>query len=130
MSNLRISCLISLTIKTNLIQHVKFNKLPINIGKLRRFSALDSSINAEAEQPEIKSMIQQNYRIVSGIVLTQPPQILRDLHPFERKYYLYQQKLDQIHSPPFPEDFYFKKGSIAEKKWKEKKEQDKKSALE
>jgi large subunit ribosomal protein L46 len=117
----RISCLISSATKTNLNKHV-------SIGKIRRTFAIYSPVKTEQIE-EAKPMILQNYRIVSGIVLTRSPQILRDLHPFEREYYLYQQKLEQIHSPPFPEDFYFKKGSIAEKKWKEKKEQDKKNAL-
>src|SRR2546430_305039 len=92
--------------KTNLNKHVKF----INLGKIRTFAIYSSVKNGLIEE---KPMILQNYRIVSAIVLTRSPQILRDLHPFEREYYLYQQKLEQIHSPPFPEDFYFKKGSIA-----------------
>ncbi|CAG8821410.1 23203_t:CDS:1, partial [Racocetra persica] len=69
------------------------------------------------------------YRIVAGVVLSRAPIILRDPHPFEREYYLYQQRLEHIHSPPFPVDFYFKKGSVAEKKWREKKEREKADAL-
>ncbi|RIA93009.1 39S mitochondrial ribosomal protein L46-domain-containing protein [Glomus cerebriforme] len=122
----RISYLIPSVTKTNFIKHV-------NIGKIRRISSSIYSYTQperpEPKQTETETTIIDNYRLVSGIVLTRPPQILRDPHPFEREYYLYQQKLEQIHSPPFPEDFYFKKGSIAEKRWKEKKVQDKKNAL-
>ncbi|CAB4391827.1 unnamed protein product [Rhizophagus irregularis] len=122
----RITCLISSINKTNFIKHVKFNELFINIGKGRKSYSIYSSLKPE---PEIREMVAKKYRIVSSIVLTRPPQILRDLHPFEKEYYLYQQKLEQIHSPPFPQDFYFKKGSIAEKRWNKRKEQDKKNAL-
>ncbi|CAG8630073.1 9952_t:CDS:2 [Acaulospora morrowiae] len=68
--------------------------------------------------------VHDGYRIVAGIVLTRSPVILRDPHPFEREYYLYQQRLEQIHAAPFPIDFYFKKGSVAEKRWKEKRERE------
>ncbi|CAG8517837.1 609_t:CDS:2 [Funneliformis caledonium] len=90
-------------------------------------SSIYSSI--KSKQSEKRPIIQKNYRIVSGIVLTRSPQILRDLHPFEKEYYMYQQKLEQVLSPPFPVDFYFKKGSIAETKWKARDEQNKKNAL-
>jgi len=129
MNTFRISYLISSVNKTNFIKHVKFNGLSINIGKIKKFYSLYSSIKPEPDINDVKAMVIQSYRIVSGIALTRPPQILRDPHPFEREYYLYQQRLGQIYSPPFPEDFYFKKGSIAEKRWKKKKEQDKKNAL-
>ncbi|CAH1764005.1 5685_t:CDS:2 [Entrophospora sp. SA101] len=61
------------------------------------------------------------YRIVASIVLSRAPVILRDPHPFELQYYLYQQKLGQLHSTPFPINFYFKKGSLAEKQWLQRK---------
>jgi large subunit ribosomal protein L46 len=120
----RIFCLISSVNKTNFIKHAKFNKFA---ERGRKSYSIYSSI--KPEQAKTKEMINQNYRIVSSVVLTRSPQILRDLHPFEREYYLYQQKLEQIHSPPFPQDFYFKKGSIAEKRWNKIKEQDKKNSL-
>ncbi|GBC04495.1 hypothetical protein RclHR1_00570051 [Rhizophagus clarus] len=123
MNTSRISSLVN---KSNFIKHVKFNELFINIEK-RKFYSIYSSV--KPENTEIKELVNQKYRIVSGIVLTRSPQILRDLHPFEREYYLYQQKLEQIHSQPFPQDFYFKKGSIAEKRWNKKKEQDRKNTL-
>ncbi|RIB11738.1 39S mitochondrial ribosomal protein L46-domain-containing protein [Gigaspora rosea] len=75
-----------------------------------------------------KNEVHEGYRIVAGIVLSRTPIILRDPHPFEREYYLYQQRLEHIHAPPFPVDFYFKKGSVAEKKWREKKEREKAEA--
>src|SRR5437763_414194 len=62
-------------------------------------------------------MFVDRYRIVAGIVLARPPIILRDPHPFELQYYLYQQKLGQFHSTQFPINFYFKKGSSTEKQW-------------
>ncbi|CAG8492191.1 1377_t:CDS:2 [Paraglomus occultum] len=63
----------------------------------------------------------KRYRVVVGIVLSRCPIITRNLHPFEREYYKYQQRLEQARAAPFPVEFYFKKGSIAEKNWLAKK---------
>ncbi|CAG8598400.1 2456_t:CDS:2, partial [Acaulospora colombiana] len=95
----------------------------------------DQLSSTELDKNEIKLPkfdkieVHDGYRIVAGIVLTRSPVILRDPHPFEREYYLYQQRLEQIHAPPFPVDFYFKKGSVAEKKWREKREREKVESL-
>ncbi|CAG8486150.1 105_t:CDS:2 [Paraglomus brasilianum] len=59
----------------------------------------------------------KRYRVVVGVVLSRCPIITRTLHPFEREYYKYQQRLEQARAAPFPVEFYFKKGSIAEKNW-------------
>ncbi|RUS31697.1 39S mitochondrial ribosomal protein L46-domain-containing protein [Jimgerdemannia flammicorona] len=64
-------------------------------------------------------LIAKGYRIVAGVVLIRDPQIIRDPTPFERAYFAYQEKLARAAALPFPVGFYFKKGSVAERRWKE-----------
>lgn len=51
--------------------------------------------------------------------MSRQPLILRDLSPFEQQYYLYQKNLERDHAAPFGSEFYFKKGSVAERRWKQ-----------
>ncbi|RKP14956.1 NUDIX hydrolase domain-like protein [Piptocephalis cylindrospora] len=56
----------------------------------------------------------------AGIVLTRPPIILPEPNRFAKLYYAHRQGQADDMAAPFPVDFYFKKGSIAEKAWMEK----------
>lgn len=47
------------------------------------------------------------------MVLSRPPQITRDLHPFEKAFFLYQRRLNERLALPFMRYFYFKKESPA-----------------
>ncbi|KAI8602663.1 39S mitochondrial ribosomal protein L46-domain-containing protein [Dissophora ornata] len=58
-------------------------------------------------------------RIVAGAVVSRQPLILRDLSPFEKEYFLYQKNLERDNAAPFGAEFYFKKGSVAERNWKQ-----------
>lgn len=64
-------------------------------------------------------LVSSNFRIVSGIVLSRTPQITRDSTPFEKAYFDYSEKLERQSATPLAADFYFKKGSLAERRWKE-----------
>ncbi|KAF9116828.1 54S ribosomal protein L17 mitochondrial [Mortierella sp. AM989] len=66
-----------------------------------------------------KELIINHYRIVAGVVVSRQPLILRDLSPFEKEYFLYQQSLERDSASPFGAEFYFKKGSVAERRWKQ-----------
>ncbi|KAG5439927.1 hypothetical protein PCANB_000209 [Pneumocystis canis] len=59
------------------------------------------------------------YRILAATVLLRSPIITAEQTPFEKAYYAYQRQLSERLAAPFPVDFYFKKGSLAEKKWLE-----------
>ncbi|CAG8584235.1 7135_t:CDS:2, partial [Diversispora eburnea] len=118
----------SLTLDKNLFNLFSINKLSrTRIRLISTDSIVGDEISQRLNKPEIKLPkfnrveTHEGYRIVAGIVLTRSPIILRDPHPFEREYYIYQQRLEQLHAAPFPVDFYFKKGSVAEKKWRERK---------
>ncbi|KAI8340811.1 39S mitochondrial ribosomal protein L46-domain-containing protein [Chlamydoabsidia padenii] len=61
----------------------------------------------------------KNSRIAASVILTRGPQITRDATPFEQAYFDYKEKLERQDAAVFPQDFYFKKGSVAERRWKE-----------
>lgn len=54
------------------------------------------------------------------MVLSRPPVITRDLHPFESAYFFYQRRLNDRLALPFSRYFYFKKGTPADLEWKRK----------
>ena len=60
------------------------------------------------------------YALNCGVVLSRPPVVTRDLHPFESAYYLYQRRLNERLALPFTRYFYFKKGTPADIEWKRK----------
>lgn len=60
------------------------------------------------------------YTINAGVVLSRPPQITRDLTPFEKAYYFYQRRLNERLALPFTRYFYFKRGTPADEDWKHK----------
>jgi large subunit ribosomal protein L46 len=45
------------------------------------------------------------------VILSRPPQITRDLHPFEKAFFLYQRRLNERLALPFTRYFYYAKGT-------------------
>ncbi|CCJ30632.1 unnamed protein product [Pneumocystis jirovecii] len=68
---------------------------------------------------ELQPKIPRLYRILVATVLLRSPIISPEQTPFEKAYYAYQRQLSERLAAPFPVEFYFKKGSLAEKKWHE-----------
>ncbi|KAG0342489.1 54S ribosomal protein L17 mitochondrial [Podila horticola] len=66
-----------------------------------------------------KDLIINGNRVIAGAVLSRQPLILRDLTPFEQEYFTYQKNLERDNAAPFGAEFYFKKGSVAERRWKQ-----------
>ncbi|KAF2751101.1 hypothetical protein M011DRAFT_473619 [Sporormia fimetaria CBS 119925] len=62
----------------------------------------------------------QSYAVNAGIVLSRPPVLTRDLHPFESAFFLYQRRLNERLALPFTRYFYFKKKTPADLEWKRK----------
>ena len=60
------------------------------------------------------------YTINAGVVLSRPPQVTRDLEPFEKAYHFYQKRLNERLALPFTKYFYFKRGTPADEDWKKK----------
>lgn len=56
-------------------------------------------------------------------MLSRPPLLTRDLHPFESAFFLYQKRLNERLALPFTRYFYFKKRTPADLEWKRKMKQ-------
>jgi large subunit ribosomal protein L46 len=56
----------------------------------------------------------------AGIVLSRPPLITRDLTPFEKSFYFYQQRLNERLALPFTRYFYYQTGTPGDVEWKRK----------
>ncbi|KAF9892428.1 54S ribosomal protein L17 mitochondrial [Aspergillus nanangensis] len=65
-------------------------------------------------------VIKPSYTINAGVLLSRPPQITRDLTPFEKAYFFYQKRLNERLALPFTKYFYFKRGTPADEDWKRK----------
>ncbi|KAI8346901.1 39S mitochondrial ribosomal protein L46-domain-containing protein [Choanephora cucurbitarum] len=67
-------------------------------------------------------LIIKNARIQASIILSRAPQITRDATPFEKAYFDYREKFERQEATATPTEFYFKKGSVAERRWKNEEE--------
>ncbi|KAL1709974.1 39S mitochondrial ribosomal protein L46-domain-containing protein [Schizophyllum commune] len=56
--------------------------------------------------------------IHTSVILNRAPFLTRDPTPFERAFYAYQQRIRRALHNPFPEDFYFKPGSLLATKFR------------
>jgi large subunit ribosomal protein L46 len=63
---------------------------------------------------------QTSYVVNAGVVLSRPPLLTRDLHPFESAFFLYQRRLNERTALPFTRYFYIKKNTPADLEWKRK----------
>ena len=65
--------------------------------------------------------VQPQYTIKAGVVLSRPPVLTPDPHPFETAYYLYQRRLNERLVLPFTQYFYYKRGTPAYEHWRSKR---------
>ncbi|KAF1970836.1 50S ribosomal subunit L30 [Bimuria novae-zelandiae CBS 107.79] len=70
--------------------------------------------------PVAQASPQTSYQVNAGVVLSRPPQITRDLHPFESAFFLYQRRLNERSALPFTRYFYYKERTPADREWKRK----------
>ncbi len=68
--------------------------------------------------PEASSAPQPIYTVKAGVVVSRPPLITADPHPFETAYYLYQRRLNERLVLPFTQYFYYKRGTPAFEHWR------------
>nr|KAK5443148.1 hypothetical protein LTR18_005826 [Exophiala xenobiotica] len=68
--------------------------------------------------PEASSAPQPIYTVKAGVVVSRPPLITPDPHPFETAYYLYQRRLNERLVLPFTQYFYYKRGTPAFEHWR------------
>ncbi|KAL2011327.1 hypothetical protein VTN00DRAFT_4045 [Thermoascus crustaceus] len=79
-----------------------------------------SSTSSHPNPASIHPVLKPTYTVKAGVVLSRPPQITRDLTPFEKAYYFYQKRLNERLALPFTRYFYFKRGTPADEDWKRK----------
>jgi large subunit ribosomal protein L46 len=79
-----------------------------------------ASIAKDASASTSFPVVKPVYTINAGIALSRPPQVTRELEPFEKAYYLYQKRLNERLALPFTKYFYFKRGTPADEDWKRK----------
>jgi large subunit ribosomal protein L46 len=58
------------------------------------------------------------YTIKAGVVLSRPPILTPDPHPFETAYYLYQRRLNERLVLPFSQYFYYQRDTPAYERWR------------
>jgi large subunit ribosomal protein L46 len=58
------------------------------------------------------------YKIKSGILLSRPPLLTKQLTSFEKAFFFYQKRLNERLVMPFTRYFYFKKDTPADHDWK------------
>ncbi|KAJ5256955.1 hypothetical protein N7478_013059 [Penicillium angulare] len=84
-------------------------------------STLAGSTTASTTPPSSAfPVVSPVYTINAGVVLSRPPQITRDLEPFEKAYFFYQKRLNERLALPFTKYFYFKRGTPLDEDWKKK----------
>ncbi|EXJ75816.1 uncharacterized protein A1O5_00323 [Cladophialophora psammophila CBS 110553] len=68
--------------------------------------------------PEASLSPQPLYTIKAGIVLSRPPLITPDPHPFETAFHLYQRRLNERLVLPFTQYFYYRRNTPAFEHWR------------
>lgn len=86
----------------------------------RNYASAAAAEGATTTQDPTFPVVKPAYIINAGVVLSRPPQITRDLEPFEKAYYFYQKRLNERLALPFTKYFYFKRGTPADVDWKNK----------
>lgn len=66
----------------------------------------------------IRAAKPKKMHITASVLLSRPPLLFPDLHPFEAQIQRYQAMIERHYYTDFPINFHFKKGSIGEKRWK------------
>lgn len=65
-------------------------------------------------------ILNPKYTINAGVVLSRAPRLTRELHPFEKAFFLYQRRLNERLVLPFTRYFYFKRGTPGDVEWRRK----------
>ncbi|GAC75546.1 60S ribosomal protein L22 [Moesziomyces antarcticus T-34] len=86
------------------------------------YAAAEPAASAASSSPASDAAVSSgssSTKIISSLILSRPPVLLREPTKFERAYHEYNRQLSEALQQPFPKDFYFKKGSAAEKRFEE-----------
>ncbi|KAK5083683.1 hypothetical protein LTR05_006187 [Lithohypha guttulata] len=70
------------------------------------------------DEPAPSSLQQPRIVVKAGVVVSRPPLITPDPHPFETAFYLYQRRLNERLVLPFTQYFHYKRGTPAFEHWR------------
>lgn len=82
-------------------------------------AAPSTSVSSSSASTTTNAPSSSSTKIISSLILSRPPIVLREPTKFEQAYHEYNRQLSEALQQPFPKDFYFKKGSAAEKRFEE-----------
>ncbi|CCO28881.1 60S ribosomal protein L17, mitochondrial [Rhizoctonia solani AG-1 IB] len=94
----------------------------------RRSVVSSASALASAALPDSSSSTPA-HPIIASVLLNRSPVLTTTPTPFEQAYYDYQARIARAISNPFPREFYFKKGAIAERQFFAEESQREKEAF-
>lgn len=83
------------------------------------FTSVSTSASSSSASTTTNAPSSSSTKIISSLILSRPPIVLREPTKFEQAYHEYNRQLSEALQQPFPKDFYFKKGSAAEKRFEE-----------
>jgi 39S mitochondrial ribosomal protein L46 len=90
-----------------------------------RTSGSDATDKTDASKVDKRQMYRDRraakprpMHITASVLLSRPPLIVPDLHPFEAQIQRYQAFIEGHYYTDFPTNFHFKRGSIGEKRWR------------
>ncbi|KAJ5120703.1 uncharacterized protein N7515_010091 [Penicillium bovifimosum] len=86
----------------------------------RSYASAAPATEATSASTSADPAVKPAYTINAGVVLSRPPQITRELEPFEKAFFFYQKRLNERLALPFTKYFYFKRGTPADEDWKKK----------
>jgi large subunit ribosomal protein L46 len=66
----------------------------------------------------VAPLVVKNSTIQASVILSRQPILTRNTTAFEQAYFDYREKLERQEAIGTPTEFYFKKGSVAERRWK------------
>ena len=77
--------------------------------------------NVSPNEPGASPVQQPRIVVKAGVVVSRPPLITPDPHPFDTAFYLYQRRLNERLVLPFSQYFHYKRGTPAFEHWRTKR---------
>ncbi|PHH63962.1 hypothetical protein CDD81_5181 [Ophiocordyceps australis] len=86
-------------------------------GSRRPSSSVAVSALPDAAEAVVAPVAPLAYDVRSSLILTRPPLLTRQLHPFETAFFFYQKRLEERLNAPFITNVYFKDDTVRKLDW-------------
>ncbi|CCF50308.1 uncharacterized protein UHO2_06196 [Ustilago hordei] len=104
---------------TNRTQRLIHSSSSYSTSSAAPSTSVSTSVSSSSASTTTNAPSSSSTKIISSLILSRPPIVLREPTKFEEAYHEYNRQLSEALQQPFPKDFYFKKGSAAEKRFEE-----------